>query len=314
MRSDHAWVETARLGLRRAADTALDRVRHARHPLTGWRKWGLIGLQALSGFLLLFALANLALGAWINRDEPMVDRFVHEVGALWLSPPEGSAVPAGSLRALHGGELGRAPDAGRMRDWYADGLSDDGLTLDHIAVDYIDRRLGGVSSRTFPPGVYVGARALGPDRAPWVGATKWAWHFLFFPRHAYVLIVPETGPALVFSASQGRKFDDALSRPDRLEARIEPYAPGAYDYPSSGQAVHELIRIAERPDEIAAMTARLRAAQARLLTADIRYGVLAPNSNTVIGCLLEEAGVMTRRQRSEAILALRTPGIGAECG
>lgn len=313
MRSDRAWVDRARLGARRAADATLDRVRHARHPVTGWRKWSLIGLEAVAGFVVMFALVNLALGAWINRDEPMMDRFFHEAGALWLSPAEGEPVDPSAFRALHGEALGRAPSGGAIRNWFSEALSDDGATLDHIMVAEMDRRLGGLSAETFPPGVYVGARAIGPDAAPWVGVTKWLWHFLFFPRHAYVLVVPETGPALVFSASQGSKFDDEASRPDRLEARIERYAPGAYDYPSSGQAVHELIRIAEAPEDIDTIAARLRAAQARLAAADTRYGVLAPNSNTVIGCLLEEAGVLTPAQRADAILTLRAPGVGAAC-
>lgn len=40
---------------------ALERVRHARHPLHGWRKWALILFQALVGLVVLFAVVNLTL-------------------------------------------------------------------------------------------------------------------------------------------------------------------------------------------------------------------------------------------------------------
>jgi len=102
-------------------------------------------------------------------------------------------------------------------------------------------------------------------------------------------------------------------RADRLAARIEPFAPGAYDYPSSGQSIHELALITQNPDEIAAAEDSLREAEARLRAADIAYGVLAPNANTVVGCILEEAGVMTQQERSTTLLALRAPGVGAAC-
>ena len=53
---------------RERARRALERVRHARHPLHGWRRWAFIAVQAALGLFLLFALVNLAL--WFTVDRP----------------------------------------------------------------------------------------------------------------------------------------------------------------------------------------------------------------------------------------------------
>jgi len=169
-----------------------------------------------------------------------------------------------------------------------------------------------VDSRAVPSGIYVGVHALGPDGPPFVPLTKYLAQYLLFPRHAYILVVLKTGPAISFSASQNAKFD-IRENPDQLSARIAPYAAGAYDFPSSGQALHEMTRITNDPVRVAGAVEMLRQAQARLAAEDLRYGLLAPNSNTVIGCLLERAGAIDQATRSSILLALRAPGFGAAC-
>jgi hypothetical protein len=301
-----------RQSVRRRSHDALERVRHARHPLHGWKKWSLILLQWLALLVVVFALVNLALGLSVQSREDRGRRFVHVATALWFSPLDGQTAVPTAFERLYGDELGRDPDASDIRGYFERRL-DGTIVLDQIMTEQLVDRFGGVDARTFPAGVYVGVRALGPDGLPFVPVTKYLAHFLFFPRHAYILVVPETGPAQVFSASLTGHFDADADNEQHLAARIGDYAPGAYDFPSSGQAVHELTLITRDPQETAGALEQLSRAKADLEDAEIDYGVLAPNSNTVIGCILEDAGVMSRAERSSALLAVRAPGVGAAC-
>ena len=296
-----------RHGVRRV----LERVRHARHPLHGWRRWALIGFQAATGLFVLFALVNLALWFAIDRADGGVGQALWEAEALAYSPLGGEAAPDGAFTALYGDTLGPGPGPAEIRAWF-EGQSRQGqFVLEHVMVQRMDAVNGGVDAAVFPAGVYVGLRAMGPDTAPMVFVTRHLAHFMFFPRHAYILVVPEDGAATVFSASVNNKLDDDAAHPDHLRAVLQAYDADAYDYPSSGQAVHLMTRV---PDEVAGDALnRLEAAVERLEAAEVTYGVLAPNSNTVIGCLLEDAGVMTRAERSGALLAVRAPGLGADC-
>ena len=49
------------------ATRLLQRVRHARHPLRGWRRWAVIAGQGLAGFVALFAVVNLTLSLSANN-------------------------------------------------------------------------------------------------------------------------------------------------------------------------------------------------------------------------------------------------------
>lgn len=292
---------------------ALDRVRHARHPLHGWRKWALILFQSVVGLIVLFALVNLTLSLTTFRGSNPADRMIDEVRGLWFSPADGRAVSDTAFAAVHGGELGSNPSADDIHRHFGREAEQGVFLLDHVMADYILKRFGRIDGRTLPSGVYVGAHALGPDGDPWVRVTKWPAHYLMFPRHAYILVVPETGPAIAFSASQNAKFDPDLPDGDRLGARIAIYDPDAYDFPSSGQALHEMTLITRDLAEVAAAPADLARARSELDASGLRYGLLAPNSNTVVGCILERSGAMTAEQRSRILLAVRAPGIGADC-
>ncbi len=296
---------------RERARRALERVRHARHPLHGWRRWTVIGVQAAVGLFLLFASVNLALWFSIDRTDGAVRQALWEVEALARSPLDGEQAPDSAFTALYGEVLGAEPDASEVRAYFEERSQRGQFVLEHVMVQRMDAMNGGLDARVFPAGVYVGLRAMGPDEAPMVYVTRHLAHFMFFPRHAYILVVPERGEATVFSASVNEKLDEDAEHPDHLRAALQSYDEDAYDFPSSGQAVHLMTRIS---DEVAgdAMD-RLESAVARLEAAEVTYGVLAPNSNTVIGCLLEDAGVMTRAERSRALLAVRAPGLGADC-
>ena len=296
---------------REQARRILERVRHARHPLHGWRRWTVIGVQAAAGLFLLFALVNLALWFSIDRPGGAIRQALWEAEALAYSPLDGRRAPDRAFTALYGEALGADPDPSDIRAYFADQARRGQFVLEHVMVQRMEDLNGGLDSRVFPPGVYVGLRAMGPDRAPMVHVTRHLAHFMFFPRHAYILVTPETGEARVFSASVNNKLDGDAEHPDQLRATLQAYDADAYDFPSSGQAVHLMTLIpAAAPDEA---LDRLEAAVRRLEEAAVPYGVLAPNSNTVIGCLLEDAGVISRAERSGALLAARAPGVGADC-
>jgi hypothetical protein len=291
----------------------LERIRHARHPWTGWRKWAVIAGEGTVGFVLLFSLANLTLSLSTFRGEDPLRRTAHELGVLWYSTPDGQPTSDEAFEAIHGRDLGDDPSVAEIKAHFLVAARGGTFLLDQIMVDRMEAVNGRVDAAVLPPGVYVGAHALGPDKPPLVWVTKWLAHYVLFPRHAYILVVPETGPAWAFSASQEGKFPGDTDSPNRLSARITPYADAAYDFPSSGEALHEMTIVSDDPAVVAGALGRLTEARDQLEALDQPYGLLALNSNTVVGCILEEAGLMSRETRRSALLALRAPGMGAAC-
>ncbi|WBT05208.1 hypothetical protein PFY01_10740 [Brevundimonas vesicularis] len=290
----------------------LERIRHARHPLRGWRRWAVIAGQGLVGFVALFAVVNLVLSLSTFRGEDPLARTVHELRVLWFSPPDGQPMSPTAFPTVYGRDLGPAPDTAAIHA-YLEREADDGVfLLDHVMVDRILKLNGRIDARSVPSGVYVGAHALGPDGMPLVPVTKFMAQYLLFPRHAYILVVPENGPAIAFSASQNAKFGIDI-HPERLSAEIASFDPNAYDFPSSGEALHEMTRITNDRARVATAVETLKGAQARLAQEGLTYGLLAPNSNTAVGCVLQGAGAITQQARSSILLALRAPGFGASC-
>ncbi|QIF81753.1 hypothetical protein [Brevundimonas sp. 'scallop'] len=290
----------------------LERIRHARHPLRGWRRWAVISGQGLVGFVVLFAVINLVLSLSTFRGEDPLARTVHELRVLWFSPPDGQPMSPTAFPSVYGRDLGPAPDTAAIHAYLEREAEDGVFLLDHVMVDLILKLNGRIDARSVPSGVYVGAHALGPDGMPLVPVTKFMAQYLLFPRHAYILVVPESGPAIAFSASQNAKFGIDI-HPERLSAEIAPFDPNAYDFPSSGEALHEMTRITNEPARVATAVETLKGAQARLAQEGLTYGLLAPNSNTAVGCVLQGAGAITQHARSSILLALRAPGFGASC-
>lgn len=291
----------------------LNRVRHAKHPLTGWRRWAVIAGEATAGIVFLFAAINLALSLSTFRGDDPDRRMVHELTALWHSPMDGRAVGDRAFAQVYP-DLGPQPSADQIRAYLTRQAADGEFLFDHALADHIVRRFGRVDARTVPAGVYVGAHALGPDGPPFVPVTKYLAHYLLFPRHAYILVVPEHGGAVAFSAStNGKLFRNPIGDPDILSAEIAPYDYDAYDFPSSGQALHEMTLVSSDRERMIDVADRIEAAIRQLETDQVTYGLLAPNSNTVIGCILEGAGEMSPSERSTVLLALRAPGFGAAC-
>ena len=221
-------------------------------------------------------------------------------------------MPATAFPVVYGRDLGPEPSTDAIRDYFEQEADDGVFLLSHVMTDRILSMNGRIDGRAIPPGVYIGAHALGPDGAPWLHVTKYLAHYLLFPRHAYFLVVPKSGPAIAFSASQNAKFGIDI-HPERLSAEIAPFDPNAYDFPSSGEALHEMTRITDDPARVAGAVGALKEAQARLEKEGLTYGLLAPNSNTAVGCVLQGSGAITEQARSSILLALRAPGFGARC-
>lgn len=299
--------------LRDRASRLKARIRRARHPFAGWRKWAVIAGEGLAGFVILFSVANLTLSLSTFRGEDPAKRTAHELGVLWFSTPDGWATSEEAFEAIHGRDLGDDPTPAEVKAHFLAAARGGTFLLDQVMVDRMEAVNGRIDAAVLPAGVYVGAHALGPDKPPLVWVTKWLAHYVVFPRHAYILVVPADGPAWAFSASQNGKFPGETDNPDRLSARLTPYTDAAYDFPSSGEALHEMTIVSDDPAVIAVALARLTKARDRLEALDQPYGLLAPNSNTVVGCILEDAGLMTRETRRSALLALRAPGMGASC-
>ena len=290
----------------------LERIRHARHPLRGWRRWAVIVGQGLVVFVALFAVVNLGLSLSTFRGEDPLARTVHELRVLWFSPPDGQPMSPTAFPSVYGRDLGPAPDTIAIHAYLEREAEDGVFLLDHVMVARILKLNGRIDARSVPSGVYVGAHALGPDGMPLVPITKFMAQYLLFPRHAYILVVPENGPAIAFSASQNAKFGIDI-HPERLSAEIAPFDPNAYDFPSSGEALHEMTRITNDPARVVTAVETLKGAQARLAQEGLTYGLLAPNSNTAVGCVLQGAGAITQQARASILLALRAPGFGASC-
>lgn len=307
------WARSVRDRLRARTGRLLGRIRRARYPWTGWRKWAVIVGEGTVGFVILFAVANLTLSLSTFRGEDPLRRTAHELGVLWFSTPDGKPTSGDAFEAVHGRDLGDDPSPAEIKAHFLAAAQGGTFLLDQVMVDRMEAVNGRVDADVLPPGVYVGAHALGPDKPPLVWVTKWLAHYVVFPRHAYILVVPEEGPAWAFSASQNGKFPGDTDSPDRLSARLTPYTDAAYDFPSSGEALHEMTIVSDDAAVLAGALERLKLARDHLEALDQSYGLLAPNSNTVVGCILEEAGLMTRETRRSALLALRAPGMGAAC-
>ena len=71
--------------------------------------------------------------------------------------------------------------------------------------------------------------------------------------------------------------------------------------------------LTDDPRHIAQAYGRLDAARRWLERQDVTYGLLTRNSNTVVGCLLEDAGLIEPARRGSMLLSLRAPGFGARC-
>ena len=280
-----------------------------------WAGWA---AGAIVAVVLLFAAVNLAATAVYLAGEHESGRWGGDARRLALSgaPARGRDAEA-RVRRLYGRSLGPAPDEAAIRRHLERQASRGGpMVLDQALTDYVLSRWGRIDGRTVPPGVYVGARAIGPDTPPLSPVTKYLAQYALFSRHGYVLVVgaPEDGgQPLEFSASRASDFVAKPPHPHQLMIHPEPFQPGAYDFPSRGQAVHELFRLSDDPEVVRSTGPELRRLAEALRATDARYELFRQNSNTVLGCMLRASDLHRdsfEHLRRDPLFRLRLIAIG----
>lgn len=250
--------------------------------------------------MLVFAFVNVILNLAFFA---ATDAFVRVTGdARRLAAADGWARLDARTRfnRLYGEDIGRNASDAQIRRHFERAFRTGGpVVFDQVMAGYALVRNGQVDARTLPPGVYIGTRAIGPDRPPLVAVTKYLADYAFFVRHSFLLVVPTPSPdgrygrAVSFAAGLKRDFLPS-ARTDRmvLYATLHPYHRGGFDFPNEGQAIHELHPLSFDPAVIAAAPARLEAAAAAIQAAGMDYRPITQNSNTVIGCLLRASGAL----------------------
>ena len=267
----------------------------------------------------LFVVVNVALTATLFASSGSLDRFGDDMRRLRAADQWPALEPVADFNRLHGASMGSNADGASIRAHLERAMQQEGpLVFDQTLAAYALHRYGQVDARVLPPGVYVGARAIGPPKPPWVNVTKYVSHFGFFPRHSFVVVVPPPSArghegAVAFSAGPSDQFVRPKPPRQTVYAIVHPYAPGEYDFPAEDQAVHELYRVSSDPKAAARAGAALEAAAARLRRAGIEYRLVRHNSNTVIGCLLRGSEALTPAQEAALgrwPIGIRSIGIG----
>ncbi|RYG12441.1 MAG: hypothetical protein EON96_13805, partial [Caulobacteraceae bacterium] len=129
----------------------LERVRHARHPLHGWRRWAVIVGQGMVGFVALFAAVNLVLSLSTFRGEQPLERTVRELQVLWFSPLEGRPMSPDAFAVVHGRERGAAARDTRAIHALLEREAEDGVfLLDEVMVNRIVALNGRIDARALP--------------------------------------------------------------------------------------------------------------------------------------------------------------------
>lgn len=218
-----------------------------------------------------------------------------------------------AFEATYASALGSSPAPEQIRAHVARDLEvGEPAVFDAVLTRYILERFGKIDGRTLPAGVYLAAGPIGPDAWPGPLVSQ----YLVFPRHGYLLVVPPrrdgAWPAAYEATASLRKAFRQSGDADALYAAVEPYKPGAYDFPKAGEPLHDLLLIADAPEDIARFEGRLRAFSRRLDNQTMTYRLLRRNSNSALACYLRETGLaaqVSRQVESRLLLRLRLPGI-----
>jgi hypothetical protein len=278
-------------------------------------RWGRRGLGLLLCLLAVIVLLNLALTLMLFGPQEGFSRIASDWERIQVAHrvESGELTPDQAFEQIYGAALGSNPTPAQIRRWLtADLEQDEPMIWDVTLAQYLTRRFGAIDGRSLPPGVYLGAGPIGPDAWPGPIFT----HYLVFPRHGYVLVVPPprrgaAAAALEATASQRQDFRESGDGKD-LYAVVTDYQPGAFDFPTAGEPVHDLFMLTSDPEEIDAVAAQLRSAARHVDQAQLKYALLSRNSNSALSCFLRTAGLPEHRiarLRRSAIVRLRLPGI-----
>lgn len=278
-------------------------------------RWGARSLGIVLVLSGLVVLINLSLTLILFGPREGLGRLVSDWERIRVAHAvhRGALTPELAFERIYGSALGSNPAPAHIRRWLAADLEqDEPMIWDVTLAQFLTQRFGAVDGRSLPPGVYLGAGPIGPDAWPGPIIT----HYLVFPRHGYVLVVPparngSAARALEATASERHDFRASGNGRD-LYAVVTDYRPGAFDFPTAGEPVHDLFLLTSDPDETEAVAAQLRSAARRVDRAQLPYELLSRNSNSALSCFLRTAGLpehRIERLRRSMIIHLRLPGI-----
>lgn len=266
----------------------------------------------------LVALVSVVLTVALLASSGQLNRLVDDVRRLRAAGQWTDLDAQAAFASVYGDVLGTRPDPPRLHSYYEQALSREGpVVFDQAMAAYALDRYGQVDSRVLPAGVYVGMRSIGPDHPPLVGAAKYIFHYGFFPRHSFLLVVtpPAQGrhrQAVTLSAGPKEDFVPAAEDGMAAYAIVHPYRPGEYDFPNEGQAIHELFLLSSDAAAAERAAQRLETAARVFQESGTGYRLVSVNSNTVIGCLLRRSDAVSPRQEAalgEWPVALRAIGV-----
>jgi len=282
------------------------------HPTIRLAAGVVLAAAAVVGLVLL---VNLGLTLALFGPREGVDRVVGDWRRIQVARSLGAGAlsPAQAYRQVYGETIGPNPRPQDVRAWlWRDLEAGEPIVWDAVLARYLVDRFGAVDGRSVPPGVYLAAGPIGPDRWPGPILT----HYGVFPRHGYILVVPvpdagRVRPAVEATASLRRDFRPGGDG-DSIFAVVSDYAPGAFDFPTPGEPVHDLFLLSTDPQDIRTVEQRLRTAAATLNGAELGYGLLSRNSNSALSCFLTISGLPQARLeavRRPFLTRLRLPGV-----
>lgn len=260
---------------------------------------------AVAAGLALLLLVNVGLNLVFFVAADAAGRTTLDARRLQLSGPRPQVQPADTFNRLYAEAIARSPPLSTIRARFQHELEAGGpIVFDLPTAAYALERAGQVDARVLPAGVYLGTRAIGPDKRPQVMVTKYLAHYGLYARHSFILVVPaqrsDGGYDQATSFAAGLERDFLARTPQRMQlyATLHPYAHGGFDFPNEGQAIHELFPLSADPVVTAGAPAKLRHAALAIQAADMDYRLIRQNSNAVIGCLLRASGVLGGREES----------------
>lgn len=272
-------------------------------------------LGGVAGLTLIICLVNSVLALALFGPAEGVHRLRADWERILVAhqmTAEALSVDA-AFQRVYGGDFGPEPTADQIHRYISRDLeADEPAVIDALLALYIHERFGAVDGRTVPAGVYLAAGPIGPNA--WPGPL--ASHYLVFPRHGYLLVVPpkrggDWPTAYEATASLRQEFRSSGDM-DALYAEVQPYRPGAYDFPRPGEPVHDLVLLTADPAEIGRIEARLSSFSHRLDARSLSYKLLRRNSNSALACYLQVVGLaetVTSTVGARLLLRLRLPGL-----
>lgn len=272
-------------------------------------------LRAAGALVLTVAIVNAGLVLALFGPGEGAARLLRDWRTIFIAHEleDGRLSPEAAFAKVYGKKLGASPPPEAIRALVAQDLErGEPAVFDVILARYILARFGAIDGRTVPSGVYLAAGPIGPDAWPAPLVTQ----YLVFPRHGYLLVVPPrrggNWPQAYEATASLRKEFRRSGDADALYGVVQPYKTGAYDFPTAGEPLHDLVLLSDAPREIEQIEERLTSLSRTMKEQGLTYRLLRRNSNSALACYLQETQLtenvgMTINPR--LLLRLRLPGI-----